>query len=202
MLAAFGESGSRKPEGSLEKVPLCSWTWAWGPLPHNRPQRMTANAMAAAVTVPIAFQVPNTLEMRSAPLEGFDVCAAPPAPAVELVMVTVVTLPSKVLVTTVSVVAAAGEVVDTLEAAETNVVRFDDDDEEAEAEAEAPEGKSVKVEKMAGPGPVGKLPGSKGVPDGVEVLLLLLPGADDDAVGKSGRMVGNDSRFETASARL
>lgn len=159
---------------------------------------MTANAMTAAVTVPIAFQVPNTLEMRSAPLEGFDVCAAPPAPAVELVMVTVVTLPSTVLVTTVSVVAAAGEVVETLEAAETKVVRFDEDEEEAEAET--PEGKSVKVEKMAGPGPVGKLPGSKGVPDGVEVLLLL-PGADDDAVGKSGRMVGNDSRFETVTAR-
>lgn len=161
---------------------------------------MTANAMAAAVTVPIAFQVPNTLEMRSAPLEGFDVCAAPPAPAVELVMVTVVTLPSTVLVTTVSVVAAAGEVVETLEAAETKVVRFDEDEDEAEADT--PEGKSVKVEKMAGPGPVGKLPGSKGVPDGVEVLLLLLlPGADDDAVGGSGRMVGNVSRFETASAR-
>lgn len=159
---------------------------------------MTANATAAAVTVPTAFQVPNTLEMRSAPLEGFEVCAAPPA--FELVTVTVVTLPSTVLVTTVSVVAAAGEVVETLEAAETAVVRFEEDDvAEAEApEADTPEGKSVKVEKMAGPGPVGKLPGSKGVPDGVEVLLLL-PGADDDAVGGSGRMVGNVSRFETVS---
>lgn len=140
--------------------------------------------------------------MRSAPLEGFDVCAAPPPPAFELVMVTVVTLPSTVLVTTVSVVAAVGEVVETLEAAETKVVRFDDDDDEVEADApedDALEGKSVKVGMMAGPGPVGKLPGSKGVPDG-GVLLLLLTGADDDAVGGSGRMVGKDSRFETVSS--
>lgn len=160
---------------------------------------MTANATAAADTVPTAVQVPNTQEMRSAPLEGFDVCAAPPPPAFELVMVTVVTLPSTVLVTTVSVVAAVGEVVETLEAAETKVVRFDDDDDEVEADApedDALEGKSVKVGMMAGPGPVGKLPGSKGVPDG-GVLLLLLTGADDDAVGGSGRMVGKDSRFET-----
>jgi hypothetical protein len=37
----------------------------------HRGRGMTANATAAAVTVPTAFQVPNTLAMRSAPLEGF-----------------------------------------------------------------------------------------------------------------------------------
>lgn len=133
-----------------------------------------------------------------AALDAFEVWAA----AVGLVTVTVVTLPPTVLVTTESRPEVMSDGLDeTPDCAETKVVRF----VAAAVAEEVEEGRSVKLVKMAGPGPFGKLFGSNGVPPPPPPPPLAVPLDDAPDGGRldgtevgSGRMVGNVSRFETA----